>query len=161
MTSIDVVRARGGTVVATGGCFDVLHPGHVASLQAAVELGDCLIVLLNGDESVRRLKGPGRPVHAVEDRLRVLEALSCVDHVVVFDEDTPARALRMVRPDVWVKGGDYTADRLREEALVREWGGRIVLLPYLPGYSTSQIIGWTHDRVRHENLTATRRIRWT
>ncbi|MBF5082273.1 PfkB family carbohydrate kinase [Quadrisphaera sp. INWT6] len=134
------VRAAGGTVVATGGCFDVLHAGHVACLQAARRLGDALVVLLNSDGSVRRLKGPQRPVNDELDRARVLAALDCVDAVVVFDEDDPRAALADLRPDVWAKGGDYGAAELPEAPLVRSWGGRVVLLPYLDGRSTTSIL---------------------
>ena len=134
------VRARGGTVVATGGCFDLLHPGHVRTLEAARALGDCLILCLNSDASVRRLKGPDRPLVRQEDRAAVLEALACVDRVVVFDEDTPERVLDELRPDVWVKGGDYAARELPEARVLSRWGGRIVVLPYLEGRSTTQLI---------------------
>jgi rfaE bifunctional protein nucleotidyltransferase chain/domain len=134
------VRAAGGTVVATGGCFDVLHAGHVACLEAARRLGDVLVVLVNSDASVRRLKGPGRPVSPAADRVRVLSALASVDAVVVFAEDDPRAALAQLRPDVWAKGGDYTGDDLPEATLVRGWGGRVVLLPYLAGRSTTGIL---------------------
>jgi rfaE bifunctional protein nucleotidyltransferase chain/domain len=134
------VRACGGTVVATGGCFDLLHAGHVACLEAARRLGDCLVVLLNSDASVTRLKGPERPVHNQEDRARVLLGLGCVDAVVVFEEDSPHAALERLRPDVWAKGGDYAAATLPEAPLVRSWGGRVILLPYLPGRSTTRIL---------------------
>lgn len=136
------IRA-GGTLVATGGCFDVVHAGHVASLQAARRLGDRLVVLLNSDASVRRLKGDQRPVHPVADRVVVLESLECVDAVVVFDEDTPAEALATLRPDIWAKGGDYAAATMPEAELVERWGGRVVLLPYLPGRSTTRILSRT------------------
>ncbi|MGQ7297050.1 PfkB family carbohydrate kinase [Quadrisphaera sp. KR29] len=134
------VRAAGGTVVATGGCFDVLHAGHVATLEAARRLGDALVVLLNADSSVRRLKGPTRPVNDEVDRARVLAALDCVDAVVVFAEDDPRTALAELRPDVWAKGGDYGGAELPEAPLVRSWGGRVVLLPYLDGRSTTSIL---------------------
>ncbi|KNX38701.1 PfkB family carbohydrate kinase [Luteipulveratus halotolerans] len=140
------VRARGGTVVATGGCFDVLHPGHLASLQAARALGDALVVLLNSDDSVRRLKGPGRPVQTVGDRAEVLRALAGVDEVVVFDGDDPREALATIRPDVWAKGGDYDASSMPEAELVRSWGGRVVLLPYLRGRSTTGLLRSHHRR---------------
>jgi rfaE bifunctional protein nucleotidyltransferase chain/domain/rfaE bifunctional protein kinase chain/domain len=133
-------RARGGTVVATGGCFDVLHAGHVASLSAARALGDCLVVLLNSDDSVRRLKGPGRPVHTAADRAAVLTSLRAVDAVAVFDDDDPTRALRELRPDVWAKGGDHDVDTLPESAVARGWGGQVVSLPYLDGHGTTQIL---------------------
>lgn len=134
------LRAGGGVLVATGGCFDVLHAGHVSTLEAARTLGDGLVVLLNSDASVRRLKGPGRPVHSQEDRARVLLGLSCVDAVLVFDEDDPREALRSLRPDVWAKGGDYEDTELPESPLVRSWGGRVVLLPYLSGRSTTAVL---------------------
>jgi rfaE bifunctional protein nucleotidyltransferase chain/domain/rfaE bifunctional protein kinase chain/domain len=134
------VRARGGTVVATGGCFDLLHPGHIQTLQSARSLGDCLIVCLNSDRSVRRLKGPTRPIVAGDDRAAVLSALRCVDAVVVFEQDTPAAVLRELRPDVWVKGGDYAVGDLPEAAVLAEWGGRAVVLPFVEGRSTTRLI---------------------
>ena len=140
------VRARGGTVVATGGCFDVLHAGHVESLSGARRLGDVLVVLLNSDASARRLKGPGRPVNGVGDRAKVLLGLSSVDAVLVFDEDDPAAMLGRLRPDIWAKGADYEGAELAEAELVRSWGGRVVLLPYLSGRSTTAIL----DEVRTE-----------
>lgn len=134
------VRATGGTVVATGGCFDLLHPGHVATLRAARGLGDCLVVCVNSDDSVRRLKGPSRPLVTATDRARVLEALEFVDAVVVFDEDTPAGVLDRLRPDVWAKGGDYAGADLPEAAVLRRWGGQAVVLPYLDGHSTTALV---------------------
>jgi D-beta-D-heptose 7-phosphate kinase / D-beta-D-heptose 1-phosphate adenosyltransferase len=137
------LRAEGRSLVATGGCFDIVHAGHVATLQAARRLGGSLVVLMNSDASVRRLKGPGRPVVPAADRARVLEALDCVDAVVVFDEDDPSAVLDELRPDVWAKGGDYGGAPLPEAAVVRAHGGRVVLLPYLDGRSTSSIIDRT------------------
>nr|WP_076404997.1 PfkB family carbohydrate kinase [Cellulosimicrobium aquatile] len=134
------LRAAGGTVVATGGCFDILHAGHVATLEAAARLGDHLVVLLNGDASVQRLKGPQRPVVGQADRARVLAALDCVAAVVVFDEDDPRAALDRLRPDVWAKGGDYTEETLPEAETVRRHGGRVVVLPYVDGRSTTSIL---------------------
>jgi D-beta-D-heptose 7-phosphate kinase / D-beta-D-heptose 1-phosphate adenosyltransferase len=134
------LRRGDGVLVATGGCFDVLHAGHVATLEAARSLGDALVVLLNSDDSVRRLKGAGRPLHSQHDRARVLLGLSCVDAVVVFDEDDPRDALRRLQPDVWAKGGDYEDTDLPEAGLVRSWGGRVVLLPYLSGRSTTAVL---------------------
>ncbi|MFF5426176.1 MULTISPECIES: D-glycero-beta-D-manno-heptose 1-phosphate adenylyltransferase [unclassified Streptomyces] len=133
------VRARGGTVVATGGCFDLLHAGHVRLLESAGRIGDCLIVCVNSDASVARLKGPGRPLTPLADRMRVLAALASVDAVLAFDEDTPERLLATLRPDVWVKGGDYTPDELPEAELLRSWGGQTVVLPYLDGRSTTSL----------------------
>jgi rfaE bifunctional protein nucleotidyltransferase chain/domain len=140
LSRIAGIRARGGTVVATGGCFDLLHAGHVATLRAARRLGDFLVVLLNSDASVRRLKGPGRPLVRVADRLRVLEALECVDAVVVFDEDSPSPVLNTLRPDIWAKGGDYGGCPLPEAQILQSWGGQAVVLPYLDGRSTTALV---------------------
>ncbi|WP_055520185.1 PfkB family carbohydrate kinase [Streptomyces aurantiacus] len=133
------VRDEGGTVVAAGGCFDLLHAGHVALLQAARRTGDCLIVCVNSDASVRHRKGGSRPLVPAADRVRVLLALGCVDAVAVFDEDTPERLLNEVRPHIWAKGGDYALTRLPEATLVKSWGGQVVLLPYLDGRSTTEL----------------------
>lgn len=131
---------RRGTLVATGGCFDLLHAGHVATLEAARALGDRLVVCLNSDASVRRLKGPARPIVPQADRARVLEALGCVDEVVVFDEDTPADTIARLRPDVWVKGGDYAGTTLPEAELLQQWGGQAVVVPYVQGRSTTSLV---------------------
>ncbi|GAA2256095.1 D-glycero-beta-D-manno-heptose 1-phosphate adenylyltransferase [Streptomyces indiaensis] len=131
------VRARGGTVVATGGCFDLVHAGHVGLLESARRIGDCLIVCLNSDASVARRKGPGRPLNPAADRARVLAALGSVDAVAVFEEDTPEAVLARLRPDVWVKGGDYSVQDLPEAEVLRTWGGQAVVLPYLDGRSTT------------------------
>lgn len=139
LTVVDRVRAAGGTVVATGGCFDLLHAGHARTLSAARALGDCLIVLLNSDDSVRRLKGPGRPLMTADDRVDLLRALQVVDGVIVFGEDTPVDAIRRIRPDIWVKGGDYGAADLPEAVVLSEWGGRAVTVPFFPGRSTTRL----------------------
>ncbi|GAB4100939.1 PfkB family carbohydrate kinase [Sinomonas halotolerans] len=133
------VRAAGGRVVAAGGCFDLLHTGHLRLLEAARAMGDCLIVCLNSDDSVRRLKGPDRPVMGQADRAELLEGLACVDAVEVFGEDTPEAAIARLRPHVWVKGGDYRADDLPETALLRSWGGETVTVPLEPGRSTTSL----------------------
>jgi rfaE bifunctional protein nucleotidyltransferase chain/domain/rfaE bifunctional protein kinase chain/domain len=129
-----------GPVVAAGGCFDLLHAGHVAMLQAARSLGDRLIVLLNSDDSVSRLKGPSRPLQPAADRAAVLLALDCVDDVVVFDEDTPVEALERLRPDLFVKGGDYAVADLPEARAMAAWGGTAVTVPYLSGRSTTRLV---------------------
>ncbi|MCU1458652.1 MAG: rfaE2 [Actinomycetia bacterium] len=137
---IAAVRAGGGTVVATSGCFDLLHAGHVASLRAARELGDCLVVCLNSDDSARSLKGPTRPVVSQGDRAAVLAGLGCVDAVEIFDEPTPEALLMRLRPDVFVKGGDYRVEELPEAALLAGWGGQAVVVPYLEGRSTTRLV---------------------
>ena len=134
------VRARGGRVVATGGCFDIIHAGHVSVLTKARALGDCLVVCLNSDASVRRLKGPGRPLVPEQDRAAVLAAMTAVDAVVIFDEDTPAGVLDRLRPDVFAKGGDYASADLPERRTLAKWGGEVVLLPYLEGHSTTSLL---------------------
>ena len=139
-TSIERTRRAGGRVVATGGCFDLLHRGHVNLLEQAARLGDLLVVCLNSDASVRRAKGPTRPVVGQQDRARVLSALSVVDAVVIFDEDTPAELLGRIRPDIWVKGSDYVDQPMPEADVVTGHGGRVVLLPLLSGYSTSRMV---------------------
>lgn len=136
----DRLRRRGGTLVATGGCFDLLHTGHVRLLHQARQLGDALVVMLNSDASVRALKGPSRPVMAAEDRARILAALACVDAVVIFTEQSPEQALELLRPDIWVKGGDYTENDLPEAGVVRRHGGEVVLLPTVAGYSSTNLI---------------------
>ncbi|HEX2130103.1 MAG TPA: PfkB family carbohydrate kinase [Actinophytocola sp.] len=136
---VESVRARGGTVVATGGCFDLLHAGHIRTLAAARSLGECLVVCVNSDDSVRRLKGSTRPLNGEDDRVEVLRALGCVDQVVVFDGAGPEAVLAELRPDVWVKGGDYTPETLPETPLVRGWGGSVVVVPYHDGRSTTRL----------------------
>lgn len=133
-------RRRGRRIVLTSGCFDLLHRGHITYLHQARSLGDVLVVGVNTDDSIRRLKGPERPINMLEDRVQVLSALSCVDHVVSFDDDTPHRLVAAVRPDVFVKGGDYTRDRLPEASLVEELGGRVEILPLVRERSTTSII---------------------
>jgi rfaE bifunctional protein nucleotidyltransferase chain/domain/rfaE bifunctional protein kinase chain/domain len=151
------VRGRGGTVVATGGCFDLLHAGHVATLEAARRLGDCLVVCVNSDASVSRLKGPERPLMPQQDRARLLAALGCVDAVVVFDEATPEAVLSRLRPDIWVKGGDYSGGTasgpdLPEAESVRCWGGQAVVVPFLDGRSTTDMIAAARSGSRWDGV---------
>jgi rfaE bifunctional protein nucleotidyltransferase chain/domain len=136
-------RREGKTVVWTNGCFDLLHPGHVSSLQAAREKGNVLVVGLNGDASVRSNKGPGRPILAQHERAATLAALECVDHVLMFDDATPERVLVAVKPDVHCKGAEYAPPHGRpvpEAATVLKYGGRIEYLPLVPGVSTTDIV---------------------
>ena len=139
-------RALQQTYVFTNGCFDVIHPGHVTLLREAKKLGHYLIVAINSDRSVRALKGPGRPLQDEAARATVLAALQDVDGVVVFDEDTPLEIIRALRPDVLVKGGDYTPDQVVGLAEVERDGGRVVLVPLVPGHSSSAVV----QRVRQE-----------
>jgi D-beta-D-heptose 7-phosphate kinase / D-beta-D-heptose 1-phosphate adenosyltransferase len=150
MTNVDEriaeLRRSGRRVVFTNGCFDILHRGHITYLNRAKGLGDVLIVGVNSDAGVRRLKGSGRPVNPLDDRLHVLEALSCVDHVIAFDDDTPEGVIEHVAPDVFVKGGDYQREDLPEGDLVERLGGSVRILPYVQDRSTTRIIA----RVRED-----------
>lgn len=133
-------RSRGLRIVFTNGCFDLIHPGHVAYLAEARALGDLLLVGLNSDASVRRLKGPGRPLIPQAGRAMVLASLRSVDGVVLFEEDTPLRLILKVRPRFLVKGGDYTPDRVVGVSDLAGWGGELILLPYRSGFSTSGLM---------------------
>ncbi len=131
---------RGAKIVFTNGCFDLLHVGHVTYLNQARALGDILVVGLNSDRSVAGLKGPGRPVNSEADRALVLAALACVDYILIFDEDTPITALATLRPAIHTKGGDYRPEDLPERETVLAGGGRIEILPFQRGYSTTEIL---------------------
>jgi D-beta-D-heptose 7-phosphate kinase / D-beta-D-heptose 1-phosphate adenosyltransferase len=143
---LELERRRGRRVVFTNGCFDLLHRGHVTYLSRAKALGDVLVVGVNSDDSVRALKGPERPINGLEDRMEVLAALSCVDLVVPFAERTPERLIEQVRPDVFVKGGDYTLEMLPEASLVERLGGHVQILSYVDDRSTTGLI----DRIRSD-----------
>jgi D-beta-D-heptose 7-phosphate kinase/D-beta-D-heptose 1-phosphate adenosyltransferase len=134
-------RARGRSVVFTNGCFDILHAGHLASLEGAKRLGDLLVVGVNSDASVRGLKGDTRPVISQENRAGLLAGLACVDVVVVFDEPTPEALIRHLEPDVLTKGGDYSVDQIAGADFVLARGGRVITVPLVPGLSTTSILG--------------------
>lgn len=138
-------RGAGGKVVFTNGVFDLLHPGHIDVLVGARRRGGVLVVGLNSDASVRRLKGPERPVRSESERAYVLAALEVVDAVVVFGEDTPLETIRALRPDVLVKGGDYTEATIVGAPDVRSWGGDVIVIPLTPGQSTTSIIRKLRD----------------
>lgn len=141
---LDRHRQQGRRIVFTNGCFDILHSGHVTYLSRAKALGDLLVVGINSDASVRRLKGPSRPINTLEDRAQILAALSCVDYLIAFDDQTPIALLRAIRPDVFVKGGDYTRATLPEAPVVEALGGVVQILQYLPDQSTTKVI----ERIR-------------
>ncbi|MGF1478068.1 MAG: D-glycero-beta-D-manno-heptose 1-phosphate adenylyltransferase [Cyanophyceae cyanobacterium] len=138
--SVQQYRAAGKQIVFTNGCFDILHPGHVTYLQQAKALGDILILGVNSDESVKGLKGPSRPINPLADRLTVLAGLASVDYVIAFDEATPIELLKILRPDIYVKGGDYTPETLPEAPVVKELGGIVKILPFVENRSTTAII---------------------
>jgi len=147
------LRSRGSRLVFTNGCFDIVHRGHVEYLAAARRLGDLLVVAVNSDASVRKLKGPGRPIVTEEDRAEVVAALRAVDLVTIFDDDTPLNLIREILPDVLVKGGDYDPDATEGSAYivgsaeVRRAGGAVAVIPLLPGRSTSGIARQLSGRV--------------
>jgi len=136
----EIWRAQGRIIAMTNGCFDLLHAGHIFSLETARSYGNVLVVAINCDDSVRRLKGPERPLNTQDDRARVLAALACVDAVTIFEEDTSQKILELIRPDVFIKGGDYTAETIPERDVVKAYGGRVVATPLLPGRSTTALI---------------------
>ncbi len=146
-------RRRGERLVFTNGCFDLLHVGHVRSLEQARTLGDRLVVALNSDASVRRLKGNGRPLVPLRQRAEVLAALACIDWVVPFREDTPLATIRALRPDVLAKGGDWALDEIVGRDAVESWGGRVVRLRQVPGVRTTELVA----RARGNRSAALRR----
>lgn len=133
-------RERGESIVFTNGCFDVLHVGHVRYLTSAAQLGDCLVVGVNGDASVKRIKGEKRPVYGIDDRLEMLAALACTTLIVEFEEDSVESLVQEVRPDILVKGGDYTEDGVVGGAFVKSYGGRVAVLDLVPGRSTTKTV---------------------
>ncbi len=139
-TLILVHKELGKKIVFTNGCFDILHVGHVRCLEQARMLGDLLVVGLNSDQSVQKLKGEGRPINSLVDRVGVLCGLECVDLVTGFSEDTPLELIKMVVPDIYVKGGDYRKENLLEASLIESSGGQVKIIPYISGRSTSNII---------------------
>ena len=136
----EILRQGGQKVVFTNGCFDILHAGHVTYLEAAKAQGDVLVLGLNTDESVRRLKGPERPINSELDRAKVVGALKAVDYVVLFGEQTAEAVIAEVKPDVYVKGGDYTLDTLPEAKIVQSYGGKVAFIDMVEGRSTTNII---------------------
>ncbi|MBN2402274.1 MAG: D-glycero-beta-D-manno-heptose 1-phosphate adenylyltransferase [Spirochaetes bacterium] len=134
------IRQEGKTIVTTNGCFDILHLGHVEYLQKASELSDILIVGINSQDSVRRIKGSDRPIMSEQGRVSVVAALGFVDYCVIFDEDTPIELLKTIKPDIHIKGGDYLPDGLIEKKVIEDNGGVIMILPLVAGYSTTSII---------------------
>jgi D-beta-D-heptose 7-phosphate kinase/D-beta-D-heptose 1-phosphate adenosyltransferase len=146
-------RAQGQRIVLTNGCFDVLHSGHTRYLNQAKQLGDVLVVALNSDESVRRLKGPGRPINNGADRAAVIAALSCVDYVTIFDTPTASPLITQLQPDVYAKGGDYTPEMLAETGAVEEYGGRVAILDYVAERSTTAVVQRIRDGAGAEPLS--------
>jgi rfaE bifunctional protein nucleotidyltransferase chain/domain len=134
------LRKAGKRIVTTNGCFDLLHVGHVRSLKAAKQLGDILIVGLNSDASVSRLKGSDRPLNSQSERAEILASLACVDYVSIFDEDTPVELLKAIRPNVHAKGGDYTPAQLAETPVVESFGGEVHIIDLVAGHSTTGLV---------------------
>jgi len=134
------IRNENNKIVFTNGCFDILHAGHVIYLQKAKKLGDILILGLNSDSSIKKLKGENRPINNESDRALILSALRYVDHIVVFDEDTPYNLIKLIQPDILVKGGDYKPEQVVGKEIVEQRGGRVEIIQFLDGRSTSKII---------------------
>jgi len=134
------LKKQGKTIVFTNGCFDIIHLGHIYYLSEAKKLGDYLIIGLNTDSSVKKLKGPERPINSEQDRAMVLDALKSVDFVVLFDEDTPLELIREISPNILVKGGDYKADEIVGADFMKQHNGKVMIIPYLQGKSTTKII---------------------
>jgi len=137
---ISELKSEGKKIVFTNGCFDIIHSGHIFYLGEAKKAGDVLIIGLNSDESVRRLKGNDRPVNNESDRALVLDSLKFVDYVTIFEEDTPYDLIKLLQPDILVKGGDYKADEVVGADIVRENGGKVLIIPYVKGKSTTALI---------------------
>jgi D-beta-D-heptose 7-phosphate kinase / D-beta-D-heptose 1-phosphate adenosyltransferase len=154
LTRVACWRSAGQRVVLTNGCFDILHAGHISLLEQARRKGDRLIVALNGDSSVRRVKGAPRPIVGQSERAKILTALSAVDAVVIFDESTPLKLIEAIRPDVLVKGGDYTEENVIGAREVRAWGGRVELIPLVEGVSTTRLIAKSVVRVNTNQTPA-------
>lgn len=139
-STVDFLKAQGKKIVFTNGCFDILHPGHTRYLAAARDLGDFLVVAVNSDRSTRAIKGGSRPVMPQDARTEVLAALSFVDAVIIFDEETPYRLIQVLQPDILVKGGDWKEDEIVGADIVKKAGGEVRRIPYISGYSTTEII---------------------
>lgn len=146
VTLRDTLRQQGKTVVLTNGCFDLLHGGHIHLFKQAKKLGDFLMVAVNDDASIQRLKGPKRPIFPLEERLEVLEAVEHIDCLLSFIQDTPRELITALLPDILVKGGDWGPDEVVGRDEVEGAGGKVVLIPYLPGYSSTDIINRIRGR---------------
>jgi D-beta-D-heptose 7-phosphate kinase/D-beta-D-heptose 1-phosphate adenosyltransferase len=137
---IQDLKTKGKRIVFTNGCFDLLHVGHIRYLEKAKALGDILVVGVNSDDSVRRLKGPGRPILPQEERTEILSGLGCVDYIIVFDESTPMELISSLQPHILVKGGDWAKETIVGREVVERSGGKVVILPFVEGTSTSNLI---------------------
>lgn len=134
------LKKQGKKIVFTNGCFDILHLGHITLLEKAKSLGDYLVVALNSDSSVHRLKGKNRPLIPCRERTKVIAALSAVDYVTTFSQPTPARLIKKLKPDILVKGGDYHPSQIVGKEDIENWGGKVVVIPLLKGYSTTELV---------------------
>lgn len=136
----DSLRKENKIIVFTNGCFEILHPGHITLLEKAKSLGDILIVGINSDESVKKIKGEKKLIFDEKNRLKIISSLECVDYTVLFDEETPENIIRTIKPHIHVKGGDYKEENLPEAKIVKSYGGKVIIVPILEGFSTTQII---------------------
>jgi len=145
---VDELRNQNLKIVFTNGCFDILHKGHVEYLNHAKKFGDILIVGINSDKSIKKIKGDKRPIIPVESRIYVLNNLKSVDFVVLFDEDTPINLIKIIKPEVHVKGGDYNEDDLPESKIIKEYGGEVKIIPLIEGFSTTNVIEWVLNKYK-------------
>ena len=147
LIKVSELKSENKIIVTTNGCFDIIHAGHVRYLKKAKELGDILIVCLNSDSSVKKLKGSSRPLNNTNDRAEVLAAFNSVDYVVIFEEDTPSSVLEEIKPDIHVKGGDYSEETLPEADIIKKFGGKVCFIPLVKGKSTTNIINKINGKV--------------
>jgi|SRR5688572_29700857 len=147
---IDTWKQRGEEIVFTNGCFDILHAGHIQYLEAAAQKGDRLIVALNSDDSVKKLKGELRPINVLNSRMYIVASLQCVDAVVSFEEDTPINVINALKPDILVKGGDYKKEDIVGAEEMESWGGSVEVIPFVEGFSTTKIESKILDRLRNK-----------
>lgn len=150
---IDSWKKKGQKIVFTNGCFDILHAGHIKYLESAAQKGDRLIVAVNSDESVNKLKGPDRPINVLQSRMYLLASLQCVDAVCAFTDETPIHVIETIKPDILVKGGDYNIEDIVGAKEVISWGGSVEVIPFVEGYSTTKIERRILDRFRKKKDT--------
>ncbi|WP_421077483.1 D-glycero-beta-D-manno-heptose 1-phosphate adenylyltransferase [Methanothermococcus sp. Ax23] len=145
---VNELKAQNLKIVFTNGCFDIIHKGHVEYLNHAKKFGDILIVGINSDESIKKIKGDKRPIIPLESRIYILDNLKSIDFVVPFDEETPINLIKIIKPDVHVKGGDYNEEDLPESKIIKECGGKVKIIPLVEGFSTTNVIEWVLEKYK-------------
>jgi rfaE bifunctional protein nucleotidyltransferase chain/domain len=145
---VNELKAQNLKIVFTNGCFDIIHKGHIEYLNHAKKFGDILIVGINSDESIKKIKGDKRPIIPLESRIYILDNLKSIDFVVPFDEETPINLIKIIKPDVHVKGGDYNEEDLPESKIIKECGGKVKIIPLVEGFSTTNVIEWVLEKYK-------------